>query len=253
MINPLDLTGMTILVSGASSGIGRSIAIYLSQLGAKLILVGRNPERLAAARAQLAAGPEHLVEAFDLSQADAIPGWLREVAAKSGPLHGIVHSAGMMMPKPLKLLTDADFTKTMAVNVGAALALTKGFRQKGVCAPPGSVVYISSVMGLVGQPGISVYSATKGALGSLARSLALELAREQIRVNCVAPAMVKTEMLEDFKARLTEAQFAEQMRAHPLGLGEPEDVASATAFLLSKAARWITGTTLVVDGGYTAQ
>lgn len=140
----------------------------------------------------------------------------------------------------------------MRVNVVAASALAKGFRQRGVFVEGGSIVLLSSVMGLVGQPGQSLYSATKGALVAMTRSLALELAREQIRVNCVAPAVVMTGMSEQLKQNVSPEQFAQITAMHPLGLGRGEDVASAVAFLLADTARWITGTTLVVDGGYTA-
>ena len=252
-MNPLDFQGMTVLVSGASSGIGRAVSVYLSHLGAKCVLAGRSIERLEATGAMMAPNADHMVAPFDLTQGDLIPGWMAELAAKVGPFHGLVHSAGMTMPKPLRFLVDQDFTKTMALNVGAALALTKGFQQPGVHQAPASIVFLSSVMGIIGRPGASAYGASKGALQALARSLALELAADGIRVNCVAPAMVKTEMMEDLKARLTQDQFDAELKAHPMGLIETDDVAAAVAFLLSKAARVITGVVLPVDGGYTAQ
>lgn len=247
----MDLTGRTVLVTGASSGLGRGIADLAARLGARVILVGRDAARLEAAQKSLV-GEGHRVEAFDLQQTDAIAGWLKELAQRHGALHGLVHSAGLLVTKPVRMQTAADWELAMRVNVSAGAALVKGFRQRGVYAGSGSIVFLSSVMGLTGQPGQVVYSATKGALVAMTRSLALELARESIRVNCVAPAVVEAGMSGDLQKTVSPEQFALITAQHPLGLGRAEDVANAVAFLLADTARWITGTTLVVDGGYTA-
>jgi NAD(P)-dependent dehydrogenase (short-subunit alcohol dehydrogenase family) len=252
MLNPLDLRGRTILVTGASSGIGRETAILLSKLGARMILVSRNEERLNQTVEQLE-GSEHLIKPFDLKAFDNINTWLKSIAKEAGPLQGLVHSAGTQNIQPLRFLSSKDIENSMHLNVNSAIVLAQAFRQKGVSAAGGSIVFISSVMGLVGQPLRSIYSASKGALIALARSLALELARDKIRVNCVAPAFVKTAMLDKLQAVLTPEQFAAIEVLHPLGFGEPLDIAYAIAFLLADTGRWITGTTLVVDGGYTAQ
>ena len=249
--NPMDLSGRTVLVTGASSGLGKGIAQLLAQLGAKVILVARNQARLEAALGELE-GEGHSAEAFDLCQTDAIPGWMREVAQRHGILHGLVHSAGVLTTKPLKIQVAADWEMAMCINVSAGAALAKGFRQKGVFSQAGSVVYLSSVMGLTGQPGQVLYSATKGALVAMTRSMALEFARENIRVNCVAPAVVLAGMSEELERNVSHEQFVQITAMHPLGLGRPQDVANAVAFLLADTARWITGITLTVDGGYTA-
>jgi len=251
MINPMDLENRTILVTGASSGIGRETAFLLSQLGARLILVGRNLTQLEKTLTLLD-GSSHQVQVFDLSLVDEIPRWIKEITSKTGTLHGLVHSAGMQFTSPLRIMTSANLDELMRVNVTAALFLAKGFRQKGVSAAGGSLVYLSSVMGVVGQAGQAAYSASKGALVSLTKSLALELSRENIRVNCVAPAVVSTEMSEKLFQLLTPEQVTQIKSMHPLGLGAPRDVANAIAFLLADTGRWITGTTMVVDGGYTA-
>jgi NAD(P)-dependent dehydrogenase (short-subunit alcohol dehydrogenase family) len=141
----------------------------------------------------------------------------------------------------------------MKVNVESAMGLLKGYRQKGVNPGAGSVVLIASVLGLCGQPVQSIYSATKGAVLAMAKSAALELVRDGIRVNCVAPAIVETELVDRLRATMTPEQFQAVVAAHPLGLGQAKDVANAVAFLLGETGRWITGTTLTVDGGYTAQ
>jgi len=251
MLNPLDMTGCTILVTGASSGIGRETAILLSHLGAKVILVARNKERLKATLT-LMAGTGHVIEAYDLAVYEGIPSWIQQLAGAHGRLDGIAHSAGLQATAPLKVMEPTQSEALWRVNVSASLWLAKGFRQRAVCNSGGSLVFLASVAGLVGQPAIAAYSASKGAVIALTRSLAMELSREGIRVNCIAPGYVKTEMGTEFAGGLTPEHLAAIGKEHPLGFGEPVDVAYAVSYLLSQASRWVTGTTLVVDGGYTA-
>lgn len=252
MLNPLDMSGRVVLVTGASSGIGRDTALLLSQLGARLVLVGRDSGRLTEAFSELA-GEGHRIESFDLRAAEQIPLWIKDIVSNVGPLSGAVHCAGAHSHRPLRILDVERFEEVQRLNATASMMLAKGFRQKGCCADSGSIVLLSSVVALVGQPGIAAYAASKAAVVGLTRCLALELAQEHIRVNCVAPAMVKTEMSEHLFKSLTPEQVTSIEQAHPLGIGRPRDVAHAIAFLLSDAARWITGSVLIVDGGYTAR
>lgn len=251
-LNPMDLSGRTILVTGASSGIGRDAAILLSQLGARLAISGRNIARLSETRGQLE-GSGHREFPFDMSNADQIPDWIKSLTAEMGPLSGIVHSAGVHAVTTARAMSAQRISDALRANVTSALMLVRGLCQRDCYRPGASVVLISSVMGVAGAPSLAVYSTTKAALIGMTRSLAAELARDNIRVNCVAPGVVTTEMTARFEESLMPEAFDAIRRMHPLGLGAPRDVSHAIAFLLADTGRWITGSTLIVDGGYTAQ
>jgi NAD(P)-dependent dehydrogenase (short-subunit alcohol dehydrogenase family) len=251
-MNPFDLSGKSVVVTGASSGIGRSTSIYLSQLGARLVLVGRDRARLDETFAALEPGA-HRSYVLDLAEVETLPSWLKQVATEIGPLYGLVHSAGVALTRPLKSMTYHDYSAVLRVNLDAAVMLSKGFRQKGVREESGaSIVYVSSAVAFKSQSALAAYAASKGALISLARTLARELSVDKIRVNCVCPGLVQTSIAKDLKESITDDQFATLTRQYPLGLGTPLDVSYAIAFLLAPAARWITGTALVTDGGYSA-
>lgn len=249
-LNPLDLNGGTILVTGASSGIGRETAVVLSQLNAKVVLTGRNQERLEETLQSLA-GEGHFVSPCDLDALDEVPKWLKGVTAKTGPLKGLVHSAGIHGTVPIRVLSAQKAEEMMRVNVSSAMMLARAFRQRDCYARDSSVVFLSSTAGLVGSPGLSAYAASKAALIGLTRALAAELAADGIRVNCVAPGFVKTEMFDRYAASVPPEHLSEQLALFPLGLGTPRDVAYGVAYLLAETGRWITGTTLVLDGGYS--
>ena len=250
--NPMDLTGATVLVTGASSGIGRQTAILLSCLGARVVLCGRSRERLQQTLDSLS-GEGHRMEPFDLTQAEEIPNWLRGITKETGPLNGLVHAAGIQATSPIRFVTEKAAVDLLRINLVSAIMLARAFSHRECHAARGRLVFLSSIAGLNGSPGESVYSASKAALIGLAKSLALELAPAGIRVNCVAPGCVQTEMLDELRNLMPAERFSALERAHPLGLGAPSDVANAVAFLMAETGRWITGTTLIVDGGYSAQ
>lgn len=251
MTSLFSLNGRTILVTGASSGIGAQIAMSISEMGGRVVLSGRNEERLQATRERLA-GNGHVVLPFELCGFASGEELVARASGEAGALAGVVHSAGVMLNRPIRFLSEADLDSVMQINFNAAMGLVKGYRKKNACQPSGGLVLVASVMGLVGQPGLSAYAGSKGALVASVRALSLELAREGLRINCIAPAMVQTEMAEKHHGTLTDVQVQAIRDMHPLGMGTPVDVAHAAIFLLSSASRWVTGSTLVVDGGYTA-
>lgn len=252
MINPLDLSDRNILVTGASSGIGRETCILLSKLGAKVLLVARREQELNATLHKMS-GTEHSIIPFDLKHVDLIPSWIENIASQHGKLHGLVHCAGIQKSNLIRNFDNAAVQEIMQINFNATYSLVRGYRQKQVYNSPSSIVVLGSVGGLVGMAGNTVYTASKGAVISLVKSAALELARQNIRVNCIAAGLVQSPMLDEYRHQLSEAKFDEMIRDFPLGIGTPLDVANAIAFLLADTGRWITGTTLVIDGGYIAQ
>jgi 3-oxoacyl-[acyl-carrier protein] reductase len=251
-LNPLNFKDRTILVTGGSSGIGRESAIMLSQLGSRVIISGRRTEQLETTLSMMTPG-EHAIEPFDLLQLEAIPNWIKGLADRYGPFHGLLHAAGLRKTTALRGLSLDVLHQTFRVNFDSAVMLAKGFRQKGCCHTISSIAFISSVAALAGAPAIAAYAASKAALVGLTKSLAIELAREGIRVNCIVPGMVQSEMTDEIRHSLTSEQFAAIIAQHPLGLGTTWDVACAAAYLLSDAARWMTGQMLVLDGGFSAQ
>ncbi|MCK5575899.1 MAG: SDR family oxidoreductase [Sphingomonadales bacterium] len=250
--NPMDMSSRTVLVTGASAGIGRAVAILMSQLGARVILNGRNEERLNTTLENLS-GEGHIVAAHDLSDMNGIAPWMKSLGQEYGPMNGVVHCAGIQVTKPVRIVDEAFFDETMRTNLGSALALARGFRQKACKGSPASMVFVSSVSGFIGQPGNAVYAASKGGLLSAMRALAIEFLRDDIRVNAVAPALVETEMAQKARDGMTADQYQYMLDQHPMGIGKPEDVANAIAFLLSDASRWINAVTLPVEGAYLAR
>ncbi|MWV46625.1 SDR family oxidoreductase [Paenibacillus sp. HJL G12] len=249
---PYSLNSKTILITGASSGIGRETAVVLDQLGATLILTGRNKESLEETKLSLDATKPHIIAPFDLNSTSDIKAWMKDLTKQYNILiDGVVHSAGLHKTIPLRLGDLAHYDQLMNINLYAGTALLQCMLSKKVGKSGFSFVFMSSIMGAVGQSGISAYSASKGAINAFVRSAALEVADKNARVNSIAPGFVKSEMSENSFSLLTIEQQEKIIEYHPLGIGNPKDIAYGAAFLLSDAAKWITGTVLTIDGGYT--
>ena len=251
--NPFSLEGKNILITGASSGIGRQCAISCSQMGARVVLIARNEERLKETLSMME-GNGHLLISLDLTNYELTKTIVKEMVGKVGRMDGVLHCAGISTTLPLKLVDIEQLEVFFHANVFSAYNLTKEVCKIGNFSKDGgSIVFFSSIMGLVGENGKSLYGMTKGALLSLTRSLACELAKKKIRVNSVSPGVIITPINKDLPHIADPEKRMLLEKKHLLGLGEPEDVANTCVFLLSDASRWITGQNIIVDGGYTAQ
>lgn len=243
-----SLKSKTILVTGASSGIGRKIAISLSNQGACVIITGRDLTRLQMTY-ELLPGQRHLQFKADLTDALEVEALLNKLPN----LDGVVHSAGLLHIAPLKILSEMDAEKIMQINYFAPLNLTKNLLNKKKLVKNSSVVFISSVNGVYTYvKGFGAYSASKAALSSISKVFALEYGARKIRFNSINPGMIKTEMYEKMTEKITIEDINIDKLKYPLGdYGETEDIANACIYLLSNASKWVTGIDLIVDGGLT--
>lgn len=241
--NPFSLAGKVILVTGASSGIGKGIAITCAKMGATIIAQGRNKERLHATLEEMPRGRHQLVIA-DLTKT----GDVKDLVAGLPSLDGIVHCAGIGQRKLCKMLTEKDVDEVMDINFKAPVLLqTEILKQKKI-KKFSSIVFIASRAASSPSIGNAVYSASKGAVISYANCLALELAPRQIRVNCICPAMVWTDLI--LQGGLTKEDLEEAQLQYPLKrYGQPEDIANLAVYLLSDASSWMTRSCVDLTGG----
>ncbi|HAL65422.1 MAG TPA: 3-oxoacyl-ACP reductase [Bacteroidales bacterium] len=245
MLQEFQLTGKNILVTGASSGLGRQTAIQASKDEAKLIITGRNLNRLEETFRQLE-GDNHLMIPADLTHEDE----LNHLVDAVSPLNGVIFSTGVSILKPVRFLESADIAENFSIGFNAPVLLTSRLlAKKKLVSGNCSLVFISSISIKYPFVGGSMYVSVKAALEGFARVLALELAPKGIRVNCVAPAFVKGPMLEQTQEATSEETIQQIKARQPLGLGDPVDVANAIIFFLSDASRWITATSLILGGG----
>lgn len=243
-VDPFSLEGKRVLVTGASSGIGRQIAIACSQMGASVVITGRHSERLDET-ARALQGDGHLSIVADLTQDVDTD----RLVAQAANLNGVVHAAGVARLAPFRMISRAQLNEQFSANTFAPILLTKGLLAKKRIEPNGSIVFISAIASHMGPAATGVYSATKGALLGAMRSLGLEVAKQGLRANCIAPNYVRTPMLDGLSQG--GGGFDDGLNQTPLGIGEPEDVAYAAVFFLSDASRWITRNYFIIDGGLT--
>lgn len=247
----IDFNGKKIIVTGASSGIGRAIAIELSRFGAELILVGRDKSRLDETAALLKSDKRHFL-LLDLKDHSLILSRIKELSKDIGRIYGVCYAAGVDETRPLSSY-KADIVRTMLdINLIAGIELCRAVCRRDVMEESGgSILFISSIAGIVGLPGRVGYSASKGGVSAAVRSMAIELSTRNIRVNALSPGLVRTSLTDGTLSKLSEKQIQDIEKAHPLGIGSPQDVARAAVFLLSPRSSWITGVDMVIDGGYT--
>lgn len=241
--SPFSLQGKIILITGASSGIGRGIASACSKMGATIVLTGRNQTRLEETRKELW-GVNHRIISADLTKESEI----LKLACEVPVLNGVVYCAGIGQRKPCKMIESGDVDEVMNINFKSAVLLQTGLLQKKKISKAASIVFIASRAAFSPSIGNAIYSASKGAVISYAKCLALELAPGQIRVNCICPAMVWTELI--FKGGLTKEDMESAQLQYPLKrYGQPEDVAHLAVYLLSDASAWMTGSCIDLTGG----
>ena len=249
-----DLKHKRILVTGASSGIGRAVARMANARGAECVLVARSAEALAETKAQCADPARCQVVVQDLAKVEAIGDWVRELVKRTGPFDGLVHAAGVGPATPIAYQDLDEVRNVMAINCLAFVELVKALSREGAYAPNASFVDIASVTAFGGYS-LTLYSASKGAVCACVKSLAMELVEKGIRVNSVCPSNVRTPMFLAASGSMhAGADLDELVRFHqPMGLIEPEDVAESTCFLLSEKSRKITGTNVILDAGCLAR
>lgn len=241
--NPFSLEGKTILVTGASSGIGRATAVECSKLGAKLVITARNSERLQDTLNSLE-GEGHTMILADLTIQEDID----KLAMETPPLDGIVNNAGISIVKPVAFVNRDDFAKVLETNTVAPILLTRALLKKKKVLPEASIVFTSSIAAMHSSLGNSMYGASKAAIMSFMHYCARELAGKRIRANAVHPAMIHTNLISG--GAISDDQHQMDMEKYPLKrYGEPEEVAWAIIYLLSNASAWVTGTSLIIDGG----
>jgi NAD(P)-dependent dehydrogenase (short-subunit alcohol dehydrogenase family) len=238
------------LITGASSGIGAATAILLSGLGAKVILVGRDREKLECVAGKLLPFSSYTVQ-LDLALPGSLFDSVKSLPDEWLPLHGAFHSAGAEFVRPVRLTKPADFDYLMATSVRSAFDLGRVAASKALMREGSSLIYMSSVAAITGTTGLALYSAAKGSIDGMVRSLAIELAPRQIRVNSIISGAIQTPMHDRLTTSLSKEAVDDYQMRHPLGFGQPSDISQLVVFLFSDAGRWITGSSIVVDGGYS--
>ena len=248
MENPFSLEGKCILVTGASSGIGRGIVVACAKMGAKVVLSGRNEARLQETLTCMS-GEEHMVLCGDLNYENT----RKEIVDKMPILNGIVHCAGISQIQMAKFLDMSSLENIFNTNVFSPLMLNTLLLKKKKIQKNSSIIFISSISGVYrSQIGEGGYGATKAALAGFVKSLALELSTQGIRVNTIHPGVVETPLLEVSNGTFGEEELDALRQKYPLKrFGKPEDIAYCAVYLLSDASNWMTGSNILIDGGFT--
>jgi NAD(P)-dependent dehydrogenase (short-subunit alcohol dehydrogenase family) len=245
MQTPFHLDGKTVLITGASSGIGMQSAISCAAMGAKVVLTGRDESRLQSALSKMT-GEGHRAERCDLLDEAAITAMVKQLPM----LDGVVHCAGLVKPFPVQFLSSQKLDETLHTNFYTAVNLTASLFKAKRVSEGASLVFLSSISAQFPGKGNAMYAASKAGLEAFAKTVAAEYVHKKIRANCISPAMVKTPMYDYSSEGALKELMDKHIAQYPLGVGYPEDVANAVIYLLSPAARWVTGANILMDGGF---
>ena len=248
----MRLSGKTALITGAGSGIGRACALAFAREGARVALVGRRKDRLEKVAKEM--GDAEVFSA-DISNKEKVDVLVNQASARLGALNILLNNAGVLLPGTAESVSDGDWDRTFEVNVRGLWLLSRAVLPHMRKAGGGSIINMSSVLGLVGARNRAAYSASKGAVTMLTKCMALDHAADKIRVNCICPAFVETELTSDFITNAPDpaAALRDRINLHPIGrLGQPQDVAGMAIYLASDESSWVTGAAFTVDGGFTA-
>lgn len=247
----INLKDKNILITGGTSGIGRNLAIQASRIGAHIVIIGRDENKIKSILSEIGEH-EHLAYSLDIRQYNNIELIIESAVNKLGKIDGFVHCAGIETTTPLRNMNNLSYETLFATNVISGFEIARILSKKKYCNPKGaSYIFMSSVMGKLGEKGKVAYSASKAAILGGVKSMALELASKNIRCNSVLPGLVATEMSNKMFETLPEEAVNAIINKHPLGIGNPEDISNLCLYLLSDLSKWITGSEIVIDGGYS--
>jgi NAD(P)-dependent dehydrogenase (short-subunit alcohol dehydrogenase family) len=245
----MRLANKTAIVTGGGSGIGRAIAIAFAREGAKVVIAGRTREKLDRVVHEI--GPACLAVRCDTASPDEITALAEKTVSHFGSIHILVNNAAVLLAGTAESHTDQEWEETFNINVRGVWKLSRAVLPHMRAAGGGSMINLGSVLSVVAARNRVAYATSKGAVLALTKAMALDHAAEQIRVNCICPGIVETEMVARFG--MDEAGRRQRIAMHPIGrFGQPEDIAGTAVFLASDEAAWITGAAFPVDGGYTA-
>lgn len=246
----MRLAGKNAIITGAGSGIGKAIAMAFVREGAQVVIAGRDREKLEHAAAEI--GGDCLAVSADVSSAKGTEKLVSAAIEKFKRINILVNNAAVLLPGTAESLSEEDFDQTFNINVRGLWLVTRAVLPHMRDAAGGSIVNIGSVLSLVGARNRVAYSASKGAVTAMTKAMALDHAAENIRVNCICPGIVETEMVAKFNT--DESLRRQRVALHPMGcFGQPQDIANAAVFLASDESGWTTGSVLTIDGGYSAQ
>ena len=245
----MRLAGKTAIITGAGSGIGHAIAVALAREGAQVVICGRDREKLDRVASEI--GGTCLPVAADVGNLQDVNVLIAATLERFQAIHILVNNAGILLPGSAESHTEAEWDQTFNTNVRGMWLVTRAALPHLRAAGGGSIINMGSVLSQLGARNRVAYSASKGAVLAMTRAMALDHAAENIRVNCICPGIVETEMVAAFQ--MDEAARKQRVAMHPLGrFGQPEDIAGLAVFLASDEAAWITGAAYNVDGGYSA-